>query len=167
VNGARDVWLVSAPLPTTTLPGPYAVILTATSTVSPTNLRVTSDLMWAGDWVAPPLPPCAALEDVTLSGPTSGDPGVAYSFTATASLPTATTPFSYTWTAEGQAPVVHPYRYVTDTVEFTWVISGSYDLQVWAANCGGNPAASHTINIGAVGPGQRTVYLPLVLRQSP
>jgi len=49
-------WLVSAPIPTTTTPGPYSVVLSATAAMAPSDVRWASDLLWVGNWVAPPLP---------------------------------------------------------------------------------------------------------------
>jgi CSLREA domain-containing protein len=73
------------------------------------------------------------LSDVTLDGPTSGDVGSTYSYTATATPISATLPISYSWLAAGQAPVVHTNG-LTDTASFTWDAPGSYTVTIIASN---------------------------------
>ncbi|MBM3134277.1 MAG: hypothetical protein FJZ89_03115 [Chloroflexi bacterium] len=78
----KEFWLISEPVPTTTVDGPYTLIITATDVTSPTNSRWTSDLIWVGDWVAPPLPP---------SGTATPTPTPLATATATpTAIPTAT-----------------------------------------------------------------------------
>lgn len=55
VESLAYFWLVSAPVPTTTVDGPYSVVLSATSVLTPSEVRWASDLVWVGGWVAPPL----------------------------------------------------------------------------------------------------------------
>ena len=45
------------------------------------------------------------VADITLSGPTAGLINSSYTFTATVSPITATTPLTYTWEATNQTPV--------------------------------------------------------------
>ncbi|HSJ57365.1 MAG TPA: hypothetical protein VLC95_09305, partial [Anaerolineae bacterium] len=56
VSGLAYFWLVSAAVPTTTADGPYSIVLSATAVMTPADARWASDLIWVGDWVAPPLP---------------------------------------------------------------------------------------------------------------
>ena len=51
------LWLISGPAPEGTDAGPYALTVTATSVLSPADSRWATDIVWVGDWVAPPLPP--------------------------------------------------------------------------------------------------------------
>jgi hypothetical protein len=53
----KVVWMVSEPVPTSTVAGAYNLSLTATSVVSPSDFLWASDVIWVGTWVAPPPPP--------------------------------------------------------------------------------------------------------------
>ena len=52
----RDFWLFGQ-VPTDAADGPYSIIITARTDDAPPALQQASDLMWAGDWVAPPPGP--------------------------------------------------------------------------------------------------------------
>ncbi len=52
----RYFWAI-ATVPADTPDGAETLIITATDVNSPTNSAWTPDLLWVGDWVAPPLPP--------------------------------------------------------------------------------------------------------------
>jgi hypothetical protein len=49
-------WLISDPTPAGTAAGPYTLLVTATSVLSPTDSFWASDAIWVGGWVAPPPP---------------------------------------------------------------------------------------------------------------
>ena len=51
------IWLISDPVPTTGISGSQTLIVTATSVISPADLRWKGDLIWVGAWTPPPLPP--------------------------------------------------------------------------------------------------------------
>ncbi len=51
--GTKDVWAVSGPVPEGADPGAYTITVRATKSGS-TDERVATDLVWVGDWVAPP-----------------------------------------------------------------------------------------------------------------
>lgn len=55
------IWLISDPVPTTGVSGSQTLIVTATSMISPADLRWIGDLIWVGSWAPPPppLPPPA------------------------------------------------------------------------------------------------------------
>jgi len=105
-------------------------------------------------WVAigaggnlPPVTPGAP------AGPTSGDVGVSYSFTATTTDPEAD-PISYlfTWddgTDSGWLPAIPSGA--TATASHTWTTAGSYDITVKAKDATGESGVSpaHTIVISA------------------
>jgi hypothetical protein len=55
-NGAF-IWLISEPVPTTGISGSQTLIVTATSVISPADLRWKGDLIWVGSWTPPPPPP--------------------------------------------------------------------------------------------------------------
>lgn len=57
VVGFLDFWMISEQVPTNMADSPHTLIITATSVVSPADSAWTSDLIWVGDWVAPPPPP--------------------------------------------------------------------------------------------------------------
>jgi hypothetical protein len=86
----------------------------------------------------------------------------------TVSPATATTPITYTWHATDQEPISHTGA-LSDTVHFTWNITGTKTITVTASNGYGEPAeATHSISIALVPPdpehlGQK-LYLPLITR---
>jgi len=47
-------WLISAPVPEIGLAGPHTVYVTATDVNAPQETRHTTDLLWIGEWGAPP-----------------------------------------------------------------------------------------------------------------
>lgn len=55
--GFKDIWVVSEPLPQDIEDGAYVITLRATSTSDPSDQRVTSDVVYVGEWVAPPTGP--------------------------------------------------------------------------------------------------------------
>ena len=85
--------------------------------------------------------------------------------------PASTTePITYTWAVEvGQ---VADLSYIThtggisDTLVFTWSVSGARVITVTAENGCSVATATHTITVAAGGPEERRVYLPLVVRES-
>ena len=102
----RHFWMI-AEVPTGAQ-GAETLLITATDVTSPALSTWTSDLLWVGDWVAPPPPPsCNELSDVALVGSPTTTVGIATTFTATTSPPTATLPVTYTWEAIGQTPTTH------------------------------------------------------------
>ena len=96
----------------------------------------------ADEYPAPTVPPT----EVTIGGPTTGIVNDAYTFTATVSPLTATQPVTYLWQATGQSPVTHVGG-LSDTVGFTWSISGTWVITLTAANVEGAANANHSITI--------------------
>lgn len=54
-GGVRHFWLFGQ-VPADTAADPHSIIITARTDDAPPTLQQVSDLMWAGDWVAPPGP---------------------------------------------------------------------------------------------------------------
>lgn len=107
------------------------------------------------------------VASITLDGPTEGISGTAYRFTASVGPATATTPISYTWQADDQAPITMTGT-LTNTVSFTWESPGTKRVTVTASNGKGSPVTGTlpiVIRQSTTPPpnGQR-VYLPLVRR---
>ena len=96
---------------------------------------------------------------VEISGPTGGIPGVPYTFMATASLGTITTPLTYTWEATGQSDATRSGG-VSDTISHTWGTLGVKTIIVTVT--GGENPISGTYQI-TIGP-PKTVYLPVIVR---
>ncbi len=89
-----------------------------------------------------------AVESVAISGPTSGETGMSYDFTASVTPVTATLPISYSWEIDGQSPIDHPGRSSTsDTIGISWENAGTYDLLVTATSSTGSVTDVHTIAI--------------------
>ncbi len=100
------------------------------------------------------------LSAVVISGPTAGIPGISYGFTATVSPLNATLPLTYTWQADGQAPIVRTGG-LTDTAVFEWEDAGTYTITITAANRTSTVSATHTIQLQAL---DRAIYLPMIVR---
>ncbi len=89
---------------------------------------------------AAPVP----VDSVTIAGPTSGDVGANYVFTATVSPANATEPITYTWTpapAAGQG---------TANAAYLWGAAGSQTITVTVENGSGQATDNHTIVVSAV-----------------
>ena len=104
----------------------------------------------------PDLPPTS----LALAGPITGRDGTIYTFTATISPTGATLPLTYTWRASEHSLVTRTVAAYTDTVAFTWALSGTQRITVTAANDGGAVTGTHTILINP----PYSVHLPLVMR---
>lgn len=102
-----------------------------------------------------PIPPSS----VALSGPTGGVVNTTYSFTANTSPVSATTPLTYTWQATDQAPVIHSNSH-SDTVNFSWSISGSKTITVTVNNGATSVTSTHTINLTVAD----ETFLPVILK---
>jgi len=92
-----------------------------------------------------------APTSVTINGPAEGVIGAGYVFTASVSPPTATLPFTYTWSPApdgGQG---------TDVATYTWGVAGSKAISVTVENVAGAAHGTHVIVI------EYKIYLPLVL----
>jgi PKD repeat protein len=88
------------------------------------------------------------IKDVDLVGPTSGDLGIIYTFTATVGPPTVTLPITYTWQAPGHPPDVHSVRRISDTLSLAWSSVGTQTITVTVANVAGPIVnAAHFIDI--------------------
>jgi len=158
--------------PSVTLSDPHVVSPTftapATSTVLTFTLAVTDAYGLADptpDTVAVTVEAgsCAALDEVTLSGPPMTPVDTATAFTATVGPPTATLPVTYTWQASGQADVGH-VGVLSDTAAFTWAVTGTQSITVTAENvCGVAVNATRPITVEAREQ-YKYIYLPLLLR---
>jgi hypothetical protein len=83
------------------------------------------------------------VRGVTISGATTGKVNTAYTFTATVSPFTATTPITYTWLPtpdSGQGTAIATY---------TWLSAGAKAITVTAANVDGAASGTHGITISA------------------
>jgi hypothetical protein len=109
-----------------------------------------------------------APASVAVTGPTAGDLGTTYTFTATVDPVTATQPFMYEWQATGQIPVTHKGGR-SDTAAFTWwntpgaktvtvtvtnfegIITNTHGVTIEAPEIQVTPSSSHgTLALGAV-----------------
>jgi PKD repeat protein len=89
-----------------------------------------------------------AVTGVAISGPTTGNAGETYTFTAQASPSDATLPVTYTWQIDEQAPVTHVGD-ISHQLALSWPDAGTYTLAVTATNAGGSAADSHTVALTA------------------
>ncbi|MBN1890915.1 MAG: right-handed parallel beta-helix repeat-containing protein, partial [Thermoflexales bacterium] len=88
----------------------------------------------------------APPEGVSISGATTGIPGVDYVFTADTSPLTTTTPITYEWQASGHPPQSVVVGH-SSSVTFTWSAAGAKFITVTAANGVGIVTATHVITI--------------------
>jgi hypothetical protein len=104
--------------------------------------------------------------DVVISGPTTGITETTYIFTADVSPSTAAQPITYVWQASNQSQETHTGGGLSDTVDFTWNITGTQAITVTATNAYGTATDTHTITINdpSHGPGAFPVYLPIVIK---
>ena len=99
------------------------------------------------------VPPASA----TITGPATGLVLADHAFIAAVSPITAAQPITYVWqaapvgTGGGQPPVTHTSG-LSDTVTFTWSVSGTQAITVTAANFGGTVVETHTITISVPSP---------------
>jgi len=119
-------------------------------------------------------PVCRALNSIwttlctPISGPTLGVQDTPYTFIAEVKPFTTTAPITIVWQAEEQSPITHVYQpggtgsftefYGSDTVTFTWNITGAKSITVTAISAYGVGSDTHQIHIGY------NFYLPLILR---
>jgi hypothetical protein len=99
--------------------------------------------------------------EVEIGGPTTGEPGETYTFTATVTAPdNPDTPITYDWDAvnDGAPGFSETTDAVTSAFTATWDSPGTYTVTLEAANIGGSAVAQHTIVLGeASGPGEEEI----------
>jgi len=107
---------------------------------------------------------CTALSSVSIAGPTTGVLGRLHTFVATVAPLTATLPVTYTWRVSESASqqVFTRAGGISDTLIFTWGVTGTETITVTAANCGSIVSRTHTITLEMA-----KIYLPLVTRNWP
>lgn len=96
---------------------------------------------------------------ITLSGPEEGKVNIEYAFTALLEPISPTLPLTYTWTASEQAPVSHVSSQLSDTISYTWSITGLKTLMVVAESVSQTLTATHQIELS-----KHFVYLPLIAK---
>lgn len=105
---------------------------------------------------------CNELTEATLIGPPTGTVGISRTFAITVGPTDADLPVTFTWQATEQLPEPHLLDRLTDTMQFTWNVTGSKRVTVTALNlCGITVSDFHTITIETK---TRYVYLPLARR---
>ncbi|MGB9724245.1 MAG: hypothetical protein ACPL7G_10165 [Chloroflexia bacterium] len=85
---------------------------------------------------------------LVLSGPGTGQVNHPYTFTATASPPTVTTPIWYFWNATEQAFTM-TVGGLTSTMTYTWTTPGNKAIAVWGQNTYGSNFAGKMFQIPA------------------
>ncbi len=92
-----------------------------------------------------------ALHSLGLSGPTSGNTGVEYTFTASADPITTTLPVTYVWEVTGY-PAITETNGIGVSQAFTWSTLGAKTIKVTASNPVSSLTQTHTITIYAITP---------------
>jgi plastocyanin len=100
---------------------------------------------------------------VDITGPSAGEHGNLYAFTAAVNPITTTLPITFSWEATNQLPVTQVNTAVSDTQVFSWTSSmtGAQWITVTASNAAGSALDTHVIIIDP-----RSVYLPLIQRSA-
>lgn len=92
-------------------------------------------------------------DNVTISGPATGLVLSDRTFIAAVSPITAAQPITYEWQiANGELRTITHTGDLSDTVTFTWPMSGTQVITVTATNFGGVVTGTHTITISAPAP---------------
>jgi hypothetical protein len=108
------------------------------------------------------------LADISLSGPTTGDVGQSYAFTAQVGPADATVPITYTWTTSDGQEQVQTGGGTSAQATLSWDSAGIYTVMVSADNGLGDPVVDTleiTISEGGPEPGGDVlIYLPLIAR---
>ena len=94
-------------------------------------------------------PPPVTVTAVSLTGPTTGIAGQAYSFTATVMPLSATLPITFSWSATGLAGETAVVSDTNHVATFTWVVDGPQMVTVTATNEAGSVTATHLITLVA------------------
>lgn len=84
---------------------------------------------------------------VDVTGPSTGLTGKTYTFNAALLPANATMPVTYTWSATGQAPVVHVLSTIADSISFSWNSAGTKTVTITAQNAGGTVTDNQNIVI--------------------
>lgn len=103
-----------------------------------------------------------ALTQVQIVGLVKGTPLTTYDFLAGVNA-TLDVPITYTWEATGQTPGSHVGRGLTDTVQFTWDVTGTQLITVTASNAFTTVMDTHSVALGTY----YDIYLPMVIRAMP
>jgi hypothetical protein len=139
-----------------TTPGAKEVGVTASNAAGRATYSVSIDI---DDSTAHPPRP-KPVTKVNINGATVGVVDDAYTFTATASPPTATLPITFVWQATGQPPVTHANVAAhTDTFSAVWTTPGAQGVGVTAINAGASASTAQIVTVvtgtvAAVTPGQ-------------
>jgi hypothetical protein len=103
----------------------------------------------------------AAPLSVVIQGPDAGFPYLSYNFTAVASPGNTALPITYTWKLN-DTPIFTHTTNLSDTLNISWTITGSFTLSVTAVNADGETVAdTHIIVIDD----PWEVYLPAILNE--
>jgi len=104
--------------------------------------------------------PVVAPVAITLVGPSDGEVGMTYSFTATVQPVSTTLPVTLTWSVTDQADVtVVLTDSLTFTGSFTWDTAGEKVILVTAVNAAGTASASQTFTVAEP---MHMLYLPII-----
>lgn len=98
----------------------------------------------------------------SVTGPATGDTNRAYTFNASVTLDNY--PVTYTWEATNQTSVVRTGQSASNSIAFTWSMSGTKTITVTAVIEGAPTQAVHTIAITGI-VFDKFIFLPLVQRQ--
>jgi hypothetical protein len=164
-GGESRVVTITAPLGFANLPAAhlvYAMVDSVQQLAEPDETNNISPPLIVTDVI--PIEVLVPLTAVSLTGAITGEMGVDYAFAAVAAPISATQPVTYIWEASGHAPITQTNG-LTDTVAFSWAVTGTQTITVTAVNEAGEVVtAVHTITITAVAtPPQHILYLPLVV----
>jgi hypothetical protein len=102
-----------------------------------------------------------APEGLEVVGPTTGITQTTYVFMANVSADATVLPLTYEWQATGQSVQIREIFALSDTLGFSWSMTGSKTIVVTATNEYGAVSATHIVEISNAG---REVFLPIIIK---
>jgi hypothetical protein len=140
-----------------TVAGSYTITVTAANDA---GAATSTHVITIDEVLAAPL-------SVSLTGAMTGVVSTTYAFTATVAPTTTTTPLTYTWMVDSNAPVVHTVNGLQDAISLAWTAVGTHIITVTVTNEAGSTTSTHMITINEIAEPQYTLFLPAIFKPQP
>ena len=168
-GGQSQVVTITALLGFADLPQPHQVYAMVDSLAQVLEADETNNIsppLVVTDVVSTEEP--VSLTAITLTGPITGMVGMTATFTAVSIPISATQPITYLWQTTGQTPIIQTGG-LSDTISFSWHITGAKVITVTADNGISMATAVHTITIleEIIIDPLPSIYLPFIIAHEP